>query len=140
MRAATVVQVLQDLFYVLLHVYFTCDRSLKPPTHRRDSTVNAPVSQSWPSLQIPVLLSYRRWWQVTNNNVICEKVINRLSIKIHVQLNRYIIWSLASFQIVDGWRDATRQLSRVGVGAAAVCIGHNIAGDVQQLTTIPTIS
>ena len=27
MRAATVVQVLQDLFYVLLYVYFTCDRS-----------------------------------------------------------------------------------------------------------------
>jgi len=29
MRVATVVQVLQDLFYVLLHVFsFTCDRSL----------------------------------------------------------------------------------------------------------------
>ena len=27
MRAATVVQVLQDLFYVLLHVLFICDRS-----------------------------------------------------------------------------------------------------------------
>jgi len=30
MRAATVVQVLQDLFYVLLLFYFTCDRSLTP--------------------------------------------------------------------------------------------------------------
>jgi len=41
MRAATVVQVLQDLFYVMFYCmfYFTCDRSFKPNTHRRrDST------------------------------------------------------------------------------------------------------
>jgi len=31
-KTATVVQVLQDLSYVLLHVYFTCDRSLRPAT------------------------------------------------------------------------------------------------------------
>jgi len=30
MRAATVVQVLQDLFYVYCVFYFTCDRSLSP--------------------------------------------------------------------------------------------------------------
>jgi len=37
MRAATVVQVLQDLFYVLLHVLFTCDRSLSEVVTRQTS-------------------------------------------------------------------------------------------------------
>jgi len=41
MRAATVVQVLPDLFKFYCMFYFTCDRSCRPNTHhrcRRDST------------------------------------------------------------------------------------------------------
>jgi len=40
MRAATVVQVLQDLFYVLLHVYFTCDRSFSAGLRRQSGELS----------------------------------------------------------------------------------------------------
>jgi len=124
MRAATVVQVLQDLFYVLLHVLFYLWSLFKPHKHTSSSlrvslaahTLSRSVQTVYTDVHNPpwTVSSLSQW---AGQHCSCTDITPRTTLRQHHKLRHYLdyLQSSANELFQWCWTDSAERNGNVGL-------------------------